>query len=175
MSKLTDPVFLKKWQQRDSSNLSKRASFYQKFCTNPEGWQKWLWGKLELPSQAAVLELGSGPGYFWRENQKKRTCGVEDLYYRHIWGMLKESRAFLSDKEPYSYLVVDALEIPFPGSCSDLVIANHMPHHRKNIDRSFAEIQRVLAGSGVFCAAGNYPNQLNEIFDLDREFFGQEH
>jgi ubiquinone/menaquinone biosynthesis C-methylase UbiE len=174
MNKLTNPDFLKDYQYRDSRNLSKRASLHKEFGTNPVSWQRWLWEKLDLPDQAAVLDLGSGPGYFWQEHEKTVPAGCKIFLTDISGGMLKESRALLSKNKLYSFLVVDAVNIPFPEDKFDLVIANHMLHHVRDLKQALVEVRRVLNDRGVFCAATNRKSHLKELITLEKEFFGKE-
>jgi hypothetical protein len=55
-------------QYRAGSNLGARVALQARFSTNPYGWQRWVFDRLELPPEASLLELGWGPGLLWREN-----------------------------------------------------------------------------------------------------------
>jgi ubiquinone/menaquinone biosynthesis C-methylase UbiE len=126
IDQITNPKYLKEQQYQDSSNLSKRAFFHKEFGSNPTSWQHWLWDKVDLPDQALVLELGTGPGYFWQENEKTVPAGWKIILTDISGGMLRESKALLKKKNKYSYLIVDAMDIPFLEAQFDAVIANHM-------------------------------------------------
>jgi ubiquinone/menaquinone biosynthesis C-methylase UbiE len=85
--------------------------------------------------------------------------------------MLRESRAILRAKNSLSYLVIDAVDIPFPEGFFDAVIANHMLYHVRNLDQALSEVRRVLKEDGQFYAATNGPKHLQELFTLEWEFF----
>lgn len=60
----------------------------------------------------------------------------------------------------------DAECLPFPSSCFDIVICNHVYEHTDNPEQMLAEIERVLTPAGVCYFAG--PNK----FDLIEPHYG---
>jgi SAM-dependent methyltransferase len=174
MNKITDPEFLRTDQYKDSSNLSKRANLHQDYGTNPANWQRWIYNLIRLPSDAAMLDLGCGPGYFWKENENAVPAGW-NIYLTDIsGGMLGESRDVLKGKNRLFYIVCDAQEIPLPGDVFDAVIANHMLYHVRDLDKTLKGIQRVIQRGGSFYTATNGKNHLFELRNLELDYFQDE-
>ena len=69
MSNPADPQHLQTDQYRDPKNLQARAEIHRGFSTNPYGWFRWVFDALlKLPANAAILEIGCGPAYLWKDN-----------------------------------------------------------------------------------------------------------
>lgn len=125
-------------QYRDSSNLSARVALQARFSTNTYGWQRWVFDRIELPSEALLLELGCGVGLLWRENLDRVPAG---------WSVT------LTDAERrFRFRVVDAQEIPFEDGVFDAVVANHMLYHVQDLPRTLSEIARILKPGGSLYA-----------------------
>ena len=60
----------------------------------------------------------------------------------------------------------DGRGLPFPDGTFDVVMANHMLYHVADIDRTVAEIQRVLKPGGFLVAATNSINTMPQFYDL---------
>jgi ubiquinone/menaquinone biosynthesis C-methylase UbiE len=169
----TDPAYLKTNQYRNSINLSVRVFLHQNYSTNSNNWHQWIFKQFDLPKNARVLELGTGPGYFWQEN----VSAVEPSWLIYLSdlseGMLEEAQEALEAKNSLSYTVIDAQNISFPESFFDAVIANHMLYHVPNIHQALKEIRRVLKPAGCFFAATNGLNHLSEIRSWKTKYFHQ--
>jgi ubiquinone/menaquinone biosynthesis C-methylase UbiE len=171
MSKSTDPSFLSKNQYCDSSNLSARANLHQKYSTNPISWHQWLFEQLDLPSEAKLLEIGCGPGYLWRENTQSLSLLWSIFLSDLSEGMLEEAQEALGGNSSISCSIIDALDISFPESIFDAVIANHMLYHVSDLSRTLTEIKRVLKPGGCLYAATNGSSHLKEIRSWKSRFF----
>lgn len=171
MNKITDPKYLSSDQYKDSSNLSKRASIHKLYGTNPADWQKWLMGKIILPENALILELGSGPGYLWVENQKTIPVGWKIVLTDISGGILEEARGILGGKNQFDHIIHDAQEIPFSKGIFDAVIANHMLYHVRDLNKAMTAVYRVLKNKGSFYTATNSKNHLVELRTLEKEYF----
>lgn len=168
MNDISDSFFLKELQYKTSENLSKRAKLHHAFGSNPLPWQQWLVGQMFSPPRARILDLGSGPGYFWIENSKTLPAGA-NVYLTDIsGGMLEESRASLRGETWFFYTQVDAQEIPFPGGFFDIVIANHMLYHVRELKVALREVRRVLRPGGYLYAATNGREHLVELRNLEK-------
>ena len=55
-------------QYRDAANLNARITLHLRFSTNPYGWMRWVFDRIDLPPACRILELGCGPGGLWSEN-----------------------------------------------------------------------------------------------------------
>ena len=74
MANYSNPDYLHK-QYGDLSNLDARVALHARFSTSPIDWQRWVFDQLDLPAEARVLELGSGPGWLWRGNVERIPAG----------------------------------------------------------------------------------------------------
>ncbi len=146
MSKFTDQEFLKNDQYRDSSNLDARIELHRRFSTNPYGWFPWIFDTLEtLPSPARVLELGSGPGYMWKECVDRIPAGWNITLSDLSDGMVDAAwRNLVVTGRAFKYEQIDAQSIPYPDETFDIVIANFMLYHVPDRPKALQEIHRVL-------------------------------
>jgi ubiquinone/menaquinone biosynthesis C-methylase UbiE len=168
---LIDPDPLRTDQYTDSSNLSARTDLHQRFSTNPVGWHIWVFDQFNFPKDCKILEVGSGPGYLWQQNQN-RLQTIWDICLSDISiGMLEEARTALRSTMCYRFAVHDACNIPFPENEFDAIIANHMLYHLPDIPAALKEIKRVLKPNSCLYAATNGPAHLKEIKAWKSQFF----
>ena len=150
MSKLTDPRYIKNDQYHDSSNLDARIKLHRRFSTNPYGWFPWVFDTLDtLPNPARVLELGSGPGYMWKDCIDRIPIGWSITLSDLSDGMLDAAwRNLAVTGRAFKFEQIDAQAIPYPDETFDIVIANHMLFHVPDRNKAFAEIHRTLRSPG---------------------------
>ena len=171
MKDLTDSRYLQRDQYRTSANLDRRSDLHTRFSVNPYGWHNWVFDQLNLPDDAAILELGCGPAYLWAENTHRLPAGWSIALTDFSSGMIGVARTGVgSSGGQIRYAVSDATAIPFPESTFDVVIANHMLYHVLERDRAFRDVGRVLRPGGTLYAATNGPTHLRELFDLATRF-----
>ena len=139
-------------QYRDSSNLSARVALQARFSTNTYGWQRWVFDRIELPSEALLLELGCGVGLLWRENLDRVPAGWSVTLTDASPGMLGEAERELGAERRFRFRVVHAQEIPFEDGVFDAVVANHMLYHVQDLPRALSEIARILKPGGSLYA-----------------------
>ncbi len=165
MPKFTDPEFLKTNQYRDSSNLDARMELHRRFSTNPYGWYPWIFDTLEtLPSPARVLELGSGPGYMWKECIDRVPADWNITLSDLSDGMIDAAwRNLVVTGRAFKYEQIDAQSIPYPDETFDIVIANFMLYHVPDRPKALQEINRVLKKGGHFLAATAGQGHLDEL------------
>jgi ubiquinone/menaquinone biosynthesis C-methylase UbiE len=165
MSKFTDQEFLKNDQYRDASNLDARIELHRRFSTNPYGWFPWIFNTLQtLPSPARVLELGSGPGYMWKECIERVPAGWNITLSDLSDGMVDAAwRNLVVTGRAFKYEQIDAQAIPYPGETFDIVIANFMLYHVPDRPKALQEINRVLKKGGHFVAATAGQGHLAEL------------
>ncbi|GAB4574133.1 MAG: hypothetical protein Kow0077_19110 [Anaerolineae bacterium] len=167
MSNYTDPRYLRNQQYRDDSNLDARAALHRRYSTSKQDWHRWVFDRLALPAQAAVLELGCGPGWLWQANLDRIPAGWRVTLSDFSPGMVQTAQRNLADGgRPFAFRVIDAQRIPFPDESLDTVIANHMLYHVPDLPRALAEIVRVLRPGGALYAATNGPAHMRELDDL---------
>lgn len=134
------------------------------------GWHQWVFQQLDLPPQARVLEIGSGPAYLWQANLPN--LGPENRFILSDLspGMLEEARAALGGFSQFSYTILDGTHLPFPEGFFDAVIANHMLYHLAVIPSALYEIKRVLKPACCLYAATNGRAHLQEILRWKEQF-----
>jgi 2-polyprenyl-3-methyl-5-hydroxy-6-metoxy-1,4-benzoquinol methylase len=56
-----DREFVKR-QYRDASRLNTRIGLHERFSTDPQGLQAWVFDHFDLPEEASILDVGCGSG-----------------------------------------------------------------------------------------------------------------
>ena len=168
---LTDPNSLRTDQYKDSSNLSARAALHQRYSTNQVGWQFWVFDQFNFPEDSKILEVGSGPGYLWQQNQNRFQTSWDICLSDISIGMLEEARTALGSTLRYRFAVHDTCHIPFLENEFDAVIANHMLYHLPDIPAALKEIKRVLKPNSCLYAATNGQSHLQNIMAWKSQFF----
>ena len=167
MSNFTDQQYLKNDQYKDSSNLDARVHIHARFSTNPYGWYNWLFDALlKLPADAKILELGSGPGYMWKECLSRIPAGWDITLSDLSSGMVDSAwRNLVVTGRNYKFKEIDAQSIPFENETFDAVIANFMLYHVPDRPKAIAEIKRVLKSGGRLFAATVGDHHLKEMME----------
>lgn len=167
MQKMTDQKYLVTRQYKHADNLLARSRLHARFSINPCPWFKWVFDQLHLPVQARILEIGCGSGELWVQNRERIPPGWQFIFGDLSYGMLqaaKQNLAFLADRAVFQTL--DAQLLRFDTNHFDAVIANHILHHVPNVKRAILEAHRVLAPGGMFYAATNGAEHMQEVFEL---------
>lgn len=168
MSKLTDPHYLAREQYKDSANLDARIALHQKFSTNLQGWQSWVFDQLlGLPPTANILELGCGSAALWTESAKRIPAGWTITLSDISDGMLDSAwRNLVITRRAFKFEKIDAQSIPYADGTFDAVIANHMLYHVPNRRQALKEVRRVLKDGGVLFVATLGQNHMRQMWDL---------
>ena len=168
MSKFTDQQYLKAEQYKDSSNLDARVEIHKRFSTNPYGWFNWVFDALvKLPTDAKILELGSGPAYLWTNCSSRIPAGWDITLSDLSSGMVDAAwRNLVVTGRAYNFKEIDAQSIPFEDEMFDAVIANFMLYHVPDRPKAIAEIKRVLKPGGRLFAATVGDNHIQEMKDV---------
>lgn len=99
-----------------------------------------------------VLELGSGRGELWNyylDSDTLQGYKMDIILSDFSEGMVDYLQHSISAKG-ISIQKIDILDIPFENDTFDLVIANSMLYHVKNIGLALSEVKRVLKQDGLF-------------------------
>lgn len=167
MPGMVDQQYLVGDQYRNGSNLQARINLHARFSTNTGNWYHWVFDQVQLPPDAAVLELGCGTGLLWRETMRRIPPSWNLTLSDLSPGMLEEARRTLHEvQRPCTFALVDAQQIPFADDSFDVVIANHMLYHVPDVDTALAEIRRVLRPAGRCYAVTNGSAHLQELDDF---------
>ena len=170
MSDLTDRAYLRGEQYRDARNLDARVHLHERFSENTESPNRWMLRQLEADATARVLELGCGPGHFWRDTRDQQPAGWRVLCTDLSPGMAAEACAALAGEAGLSFAAADAQALPFSDASFDLVLANFMLYHVPDRPRALAEIRRVLRPGGQFAAMTVGRGHMAGVRELVRRF-----
>lgn len=170
-----DQAYLRDEQYRDSSRLTTRANLHMRYTTSAEPWYEWVVSRLDLVSDARVLEVGCGSGALWEQVAIPIPAGVSLTLCDLSSGMVSEglgrARAtgrFTSvDGEP-----ADLRALPFADGVFDRVVANHMLYHLPDPRLGVSEMARVVTTHGLVMAATNGRHHMRELHELEASVFG---
>jgi ubiquinone/menaquinone biosynthesis C-methylase UbiE len=153
-------------QYKNAANLAARQRIYR-FQTSNINWFDWMWQQLDLPADAAVLELGCGNAGLWASAPSRVPSGWQITLSDISPGMLDDARRALADHlGRFHFEVADAGAIPHADSKFDGVIANHMLYHVADLHQALGELRRVLKPGGSLFAATNSSRHLSELRTL---------
>ena len=112
---------------RDSSNLSARASLHARFSTEESPWFHWVFDHFDIPENGRVLELGCGTGLLWRDNLGRIPPSWKITLSDASQGMVQEAELSLLHSDlQLTFEKIDVQSIPYRRGSFDAVIANHM-------------------------------------------------
>ncbi len=158
-------------QYNNSRNLKARIEIHERFSTNKDNWQRWVFDHFKIPASAHVIELGCGPGELWVRNRDRIPDDWHITLSDFSPGMVQEAEQRLGESgHDFMYKQVDAQSIPFEDAYFDAVIANHMLYHVPDGAKALAEIRRVLKPGRRFYAATNGETHMAELKKLVGEF-----
>ena len=104
---------------------------------------------------ARSLEIGAGTGYFTlnllrrRDDRRRRPAATSRPA---CWQTLQQNAAQLGLEVRTE--TADAEQLPFADESFDLVLGHAVLHHIPDLERAFAEFERVLAPGGTLLFAG---------------------
>jgi ubiquinone/menaquinone biosynthesis C-methylase UbiE len=166
---LDDPAFVSA-QYSQTEPLRARITLHKRFSTNPTPWMRWLFEQLPFGEYGCVLEVGGGPGELWIENLDRLPAGwtihLSDLHA----AMVYQARRRLAVQDGFTYHLADAQCLPHPTGQFNLVVANHMLYHVADLDRTLAELARVLKPGAFLVAATNGSGHMLELRQLLSRF-----
>lgn len=152
-------------QYTTTDRLSARIALHRDYSTSPVGWHRWLFGQLDLPDGAAVLDIGCGTGEVWRANGDRLppwhiTLGDQSAAMAH------GTAEALSGMGNFSSQVEDIQALSFVDGSFDGALACHMLYHVPDIARGISELRRVLRPGGVLYASTNSDKTMAGLFEL---------
>jgi SAM-dependent methyltransferase len=172
-------------QYTDPTRLNARIDLHRRFSTNPYGWYRWVFDQFDLPSSGRILELGCGAGNLWISNSDRMPARLSIVLSDNSPGMLMQARKSLTYQQeldpvaliseaaarpPTRYVVVDAGDLPFPKSSFQVVIANHMLYHVRDLQQTLQNISMILTPGGKLYATTIGNNHLVEMKALFQAF-----
>lgn len=163
----SDQRYLLEEQYVDDRNLRARVNIHERFGTNKQGWQRWVFERMRLPAGAEVLELGCGAGDLWLANRDRLPDGLTVRISDFSPGMIETARQRLAGVSAIvSFDVIDAQSVPLDDATVDVIVANHMLYHVPEIGRALSEMRRVLRRPGVAFVTTNGRKHMSELDDV---------
>lgn len=173
-SPLRDPQVLRATQYKDPRNLNARIALHARFSTNLHGWTQWVMEQLRsvLPEQAALLEVGAGPGTLWTSNRARVPAGWRVWLTDFSAGMVDSARKALGQDPRFRFSVAEAAHLPARNASQDGVLAHHMLYHVPDRAAALREFARVLRPGGTASVALNGRVHMSQLFELARDLPG---
>jgi ubiquinone/menaquinone biosynthesis C-methylase UbiE len=162
-----DEVALLAEQYADASNLSTRGGFNDRFTVKDRHPHEWVYSESSLPDDASVLDLGCGPGAFWRINADRVPEDWSPVLADFSRGMVADAARHLGDApvDP-APTVADAQRLPFDDGAFDAVLALLMLYHPPDRDAAVEEVGRVLVPGGRLYATAGSVDNAGTLFEL---------
>ncbi len=154
---------------KDSSKLAVRGGFHARFSNI--SWYDWVENRLNLPNGVRLLDVGCGPGWFWKSCTQLPADMRLSLLDQSAQ-MVAEAAGRLTHLNIVDQVVTDAMKLPFPDESFDIVTAKHMLYHVADASVVLEEIRRVLVPGGRCIVTTNSPRDLPQIAALSRRAFG---
>lgn len=158
-------------QYQTSARLQARMELYHRFSLNKQGWHSWFFDQLDLRRNLRILELGCGDGSLWKSNLERVPETWKITLTDLSGGMLDEARNRIGESDPrFKFLIADIQSIPFHDGEFDIVIANHMLYHVRDIPKALSEVRRIMRKDAFFFASTMGKGHLKEIEELAQDF-----
>ena len=141
----TDLDRLRHLAYADPGKLDDRRAIYEYQDPRPD-FYGWILDQVDWPEEGRVLDLGCGPGSHLARLAERRP-GLELVGADVSTGMLAAARVAARPADP---VALDAGALPFDDDSFDVVMANHMLYHVADLDRTAAELRRVI-GPAAAC------------------------
>jgi len=147
-------------QYQDDQGLVIRKRLHDRYSTNKQGLQNWIYACLDLPESGKFLEVGSGNGDFAYKHKLYKRPGLDLSLSDFSMGMV----AVMKEKFPHGTDIqqVDVQDLPFEDESFDIVLANAMLYHVPDLDKALKEISRVLKPGGRLYATTFGENGLTQ-------------
>lgn len=138
-------------QYRDSTNLKKRAGLHQKYAKRP--WFSWVAERLPLKPGMDVLDIGCGPGWFWKRAGDLPT--IKLTLADSSPGMVAEALKVVDTVADKTGVTADASDLPFADASFDLILAMHVLYHVPEPKAALARMKAKLKPGGTIALTTN--------------------
>ena len=154
-------------QYKNPSNFAKRREVHEKFGTNKYDSYKWLFDHFDFSHECKILELGSGLGTLWLNNQERIQQGWNITLTDFSQEMLDNLKQNLENvAHPFNFQLVNIENIPYANASFDVVIANGLLYLVPDLEKAIKEIARVLRHGGVLIASTSGSKYMKELEEL---------
>nr|WP_295886153.1 class I SAM-dependent methyltransferase [uncultured Devosia sp.] len=171
-----DSGYLLSRQYRDSKKLEARANLHSRYGRGGGGnWFEWIAGHANLPTGAAVLDIGCGPGWLWAQGKDVFPSGLALTLADFSPGMVADAVKAAEAAGRYAKVegvVADASKLPFADASFDAVLACHMLYHVPDARVALGEFKRVLRPGGILAVTTNLEGNMGPFYTLGASAFG---
>lgn len=141
---------------------------YMQKRTGDDQHLKRIISSLNILPQSKILDLGTGSGYLAfpiaKINNDSEIIGL-DIAVKTL--IRNREKAFQMELANLSFVDYDGIDFPFESNTFDYVITRYALHHFPNIDKTFAEISRVVKCGGMLFISDPTPNEKDDIRFVD--------
>jgi SAM-dependent methyltransferase len=150
----TDQADLSSQMYATEEPLAVRIRTHELYTQPQVDFTAWVLDHVPWRGDERVLDIGCGSGAYVEPVCQRLARGGHLLAGDLSWGMLRD---VASKPLPAgaALLNADAMRLPLPDGCCDVVLANHMLYHVPRIEGAVVEIHRVLRSGGCLVAATN--------------------
>ena len=156
-------------QYATTANLAKRGSLHSRYGTG--NWFGWLAREMRLAPGERVLDIGCGPGWFWRSVRDAVPADLHLTLADASPAMVKAAE----DVDGFASVTVeraDAAALPYGDATFDSVVAMHMLYHLDEPQGALAEMRRVLRPEGRIFVTTAVPESMVGLGRLGAAAFG---
>lgn len=140
-------------QYQTSDNLDIRIAIHNRYSTNKQGFNNWIFNQYEFDNGSRILDLGCGTSVMWKDNYHQLPQDYQPTLVDFSEAMIEASQKNLPQLDKLTFLVSDITKLPFEDASFDIVSANMVLFHLPDIHAGLKEIKRVLKPDGRFLAA----------------------
>lgn len=148
-------------QYATDENLRIRHETHEKYTYPQHDFPEWVIQCVDWQGGEHVLDVGCGPGIYY----EKLIAHVPDAVYV---GLDLMPTMIQRHPAPERIIISDAEQLPFPDDYFDVVMANHMLYHVRDIEAVLNEMKRVLKPDGLIVTATNSNQTMPEFQVLMR-------
>ena len=154
-------------QYKDPSKFAKRRVLHEKFSTNKYDWYKWVFDHFNFTAKCKVLELGSGLGTLWLNNQERLQKDWDITLSDFSQEMLDKVKENLEKiNHPFHFQLINVENIPYADANFDVVIANGLLYLVPDLEKAIKEIARVIKPGGILIASTSGSKYMKELEEL---------
>ena len=154
-------------QYKNPSNFAKRQVLHEKFSTNKNDWNKWVFDHFNFPANCKILELGSGLGTLWLNNQERIQKHWNITLSDFSQEMLDKVKENLKEvNHPFNFQLINVQNIPYADATFDAVIANGLLYLVPDLEKTIKEIARIIKPGGMLIASTSGSKYMKELEDL---------
>jgi SAM-dependent methyltransferase len=158
----TNGEFLDKQMYGTDQGLAVRQRTHERYTQPQLDFVAWVVERISWRGDETVLDMGCGSGAYVGPVCARLTRGGRLLSADLSLDLLRDARSKFTG--PPRLINANAMSIPLPDACCDVVLANHMLFDVPLMERALAEMRRVLRRGGRLLAATNACDSMETFF-----------